>query len=228
VPGAERTPLAELGARLERLRAQLAALPTTELVKVEELDARAIELTERRDTVRAALDRLPPPRPRRLGRGGDPRLIERTELASTLGGLEVQLERTLTDRAALTRQLGDVEAIKDERDGFARAIATARRDHGRLLDDLVDRETGARPQWLRDMLGERPERPSDSRRWDRAARVLARYRIEHEIRDGDGGPLGPEPADGERRRDYERAQRAREELVCDLGREAHGDGLGLA
>jgi hypothetical protein len=228
VPGADRAPLAEFSARLERLRAQLAALPTMELARVEELDARAIELTGRRDTVGAALERLPAPRPRRLGRGGDPHLVQRTELSSTLGGLEVQLERTLTDRAALTRQLGDVDAIKDERDGLARAIATARRDHGRLLDDLVDREIGARPEWLHDALGERPERPSDGGRWDRAAGALARYRIEYEIRDGDGGPLGPEPAGGERRRDFERAQRGRDELARDLGREPHGDELGLA
>ena len=182
---------------------------------VDELDARAIELTARRDTVRAALERLPAPRPRRLGRGGDPHLVERTELSSTLGGLEVQLERTLTDRAALTRQLGDVGAIKDERDGLARAVATARRDHGRLLDYLVDRELDARPGWLRDALGEPPDRPSDARRWDRAARVLARYRIEYEFAGGDGGPLGPEPAGGEQRRDFERAQRARDDLVRD-------------
>ena len=227
MPQAERTPLAELRERLERLGAQLAALPTTELARVDELDARAIELTERRDTVRAALERLPAPRPRRFGRGGDPHLVQRTEFASTLGGVEVQLERTLTDRAALTRQLGDVGAIKDERDGLARAVATERRDHGRLLDDLVDQEIDARPGWLRDALGERPERPSDARRWDRAARVLARYRIEYAIRGG-GGPLGPEPAGGEQRRDFERAQRARDELVRDLGREAHGDELGRA
>ena len=75
VLNAERAPLAELSARLERLRAQLAALPTTELARVEDLDARAIELTERRDTVRAALERLPAPRQRRLGRGGDPHLV---------------------------------------------------------------------------------------------------------------------------------------------------------
>ena len=79
VPQAERTPLAELGARVERLRAQLAAVPTTELARVEELDARAIELTEQRDTVRAALERLPALRPRRFGRGGDPHLVQRTE-----------------------------------------------------------------------------------------------------------------------------------------------------
>ena len=141
----ERAPLAELRARLERLRAQLAALPTTELAQLDDLDARAIELTERRDTVRAALERLPAPRQRRLGRGGDPHLVERTELSSTLGGLEVQLERTLTERAALARQLGDVEAIKDERDGLASAIETARREHAGC-SRLVDRDVAAAPR----------------------------------------------------------------------------------
>ena len=127
---------------------------------VDELDARAIELTERRDTVRAALDRLPAPRQRRLGRGGDPHLVQRTELTSTLGGLEVQLERTLTERAALARQLGDIDAIKDERDGLASAIddgATRTRPAARRPRRPRDRRPAA---WVRDALGERPERPS--------------------------------------------------------------------
>ena len=37
------------------------------------------------------------------------------------------------------------------------------------------------PGWVRDELGERLDRRSDARRWDRAARTLARYRIEYEI-----------------------------------------------
>ena len=226
VPRAGCIPLAELRDRLERLRAQLAALPTTELAQLDELDASAIELTERRDTVHGALERLPAPRPRRLRRGGDPHLVQRTELSSTLGGLEVQLERTLTKRGALTRELGDIEAIRDERDGLTSAIETVRRVHARLLDELVDRELDAWPQWTLDALGDRPDRPSDGRRWDRAARVLARYRIEYDqARDGD--PLGPEPAGGDQRRGFDRAQRAREELAHDLGREPHGNDLGL-
>ncbi len=226
VPRARRMPLAELRDRLERLRAQLAALPTGKLAQLEDLDAAAIELTERRDTVRGALERLPAPRPRRLRRGGDPHLVQRTELSSTLGGLEVQLERTLTKRGALTRELGDIEAIRDERDGLTSAIETVRREHARLLDELVERELDARPQWTLEALGDRPDRPSDGRRWDRAARVVARYRIEYDqTRDGD--PLGPEPAGGDQRRDFDRAQRAREELAHDLGREPHGNDLGL-
>jgi hypothetical protein len=175
------TPLTELRERLERLRARLAALPISELAQLDDLDARAIDLTERRDIARRALERLPAPRPRRLVRGGDPHLLERTALSSTLGGLEVRLERTLTERDALARQLGDARASTDERDGLANAIGAARREHGRLLEELVDREVEASPRWLRDALGNRPDWPRGSRRWDRAARTLARYRIQYEI-----------------------------------------------
>ncbi len=220
-------PLAELRERLERLRAQLAALPTSELAQLEDLGARAIELTQRRDTVRGGLERLPAPQPRGLRRGGDPHLVQRTELTSTLGGLEVQLEGTLVKRAALARELGDVAAIRDERDGLASAIEAVRREHARLLDELVDREIDARPHWTLDALGDRPDRPSDCCRWDRAARVLARYRIEYDLA-RDGGSLGPEPAGGEQRRDFDRAQRVREDLAHDLGREPDGNELGLS
>jgi hypothetical protein len=78
------------------------------------------------------------------------RLVERRQLSSTLGDLEVQLERTLAERATLGRQLGGVAAIKDERGRLASAIGTARREHGRRLEELVDRELAAAPRWLRD------------------------------------------------------------------------------
>ncbi len=220
-PGAS---LGELRERLGRLRGQLAALPTGELQQLQELDERAIVLTERRDAVRGGLERLPAPRPRRFGRGGDPHVIERTQLTSTVAGLEVGLERVLSERASLARQLGDIEPIKQERDRLTSAINATRREHRELLDVLVEEEIAARPAWVRDVLGERPERPSGAERWDQAARTLARYRIEYEIPVGPGDPLGAPPSGGEQRRDYDRAQQAREEL----GREAPGQHLDLA
>ena len=224
LPDAARAPLAELRERLERRRAQLAALPTEDLQQLQGLDEHAIVLTGRRDAVRGGLDRLPGPRRRRFGRGGDPHVIERTQLTSALAGHEVQLERVLTERARLARQLGDIDAIKQERDSLTSAINATRREQRELLEVLVEQDIAARPGWVSDALGERPDRPSSAERWDRAARMLARYCIEYEIPAGPGDPLGAEPAGGERRRDYERAQRAREEL----GRQAPGQQLDLS
>ena len=54
--------------RLERLRTQLAALPTVGIEQLDALDTRARALTKRRDVLRGELDRIPAPRERRLGR----------------------------------------------------------------------------------------------------------------------------------------------------------------
>jgi conjugative relaxase-like TrwC/TraI family protein len=217
--------LGELSHQLERLRAQLAALPTMELGKLDALDTRTHGLTERGDALRRDLDRLPAPRERRFGRNADPHLVDRTRLSSALAGAEDQLERTLTQRAALARELGDPAAIHEERDGLASAIDTLARQHAELRNELAEREVERRPHWAREALGERPDRSSDAERWDRAARTLARYRSKYEI-GGTGNPLGDRPTDAEQRHDYERAERAREQLAQELERETPGSDLG--
>jgi hypothetical protein len=226
LPAAGRSALSKLRDQIEQLRIQLESLPTVELEQLDELDSRARELTERRDVLRRSLQQLPVPQERRFGRSEDPRLVDRTRLASALAGAEDQLERVLTQRAALDRQLGDVTAVGQERDGLAAALHTLERHHTELRNDLADREVERRPQWVRDALGERPGRPADAERWDRAALTIARYRIEYEIRDIDT-TLGPEPPSGEKRRAYEQADLARQELARELGRDQDGMNLGL-
>jgi conjugative relaxase-like TrwC/TraI family protein len=218
-PGSPRTSLRDLREQLGHLRAQFAALPTSELDRLDELDREARDLTARRDNVRAGLERLPQPRERRFGRREDPHLAERTRLSSTVGGLDVQLERTLTARATLARQLGDAEPVRAERDSLVSAIDETRSEQTQVLDRLVQRELSQSPPWVRDALGDRPVRRSAAERWDRASRTLARYRIEYEIGADAIDTLGPRPAGGDQRRDYERAQRAREQLARELGRD---------
>ena len=89
-----------------------------------------VELTERRDALRRDLDRLPDrPASAASAANQDPHLVDRTRLASALAGAEDQLERTLTQRAALARELGDPAAIRertrrpDQRDRHARPPA---------------------------------------------------------------------------------------------------------
>ena len=218
-PGSRTPPLSDLRDQIDQLRSQLESLPTVELDQLDELDTRARDLTERRDEIRTSLQRLPAPQERRFGRSEDPHIVDRTRLASALAGAEDQLERVLTQRATLARQLGDVTAVGQERDGLTAALRTLERQHAELRNDLADREVERRPQWARDALGERPDRQADAERWDRAARTIARYRIEYEILDSDT-TLGPEPPGGEQRRAYQQADLAREELARDFGREA--------
>lgn len=214
-----RPSLTERSERLERLRAQLAALPVKELEQLEQLDARAVELSARRDTARAGLEQLPAVQTRRLGRSRDPHVVDRSRLESMLGGLDAQLEQALTARATIARQLGEVEPIRAERDGLLDAISTLRRECHQLLDDLTQAELAARPRWMRDALGERSERQSDAERWDRAARVIARYRIQYEASGVVGDPLGPKPSGGDRLRAHENARKVWEQFAHDLERE---------
>src|ERR1019366_9935145 len=201
-------PLTEMREQVDRLRAQLDALPTAELTRLDELDARARTLTERRDLLRGELDRLPAARERRFGRVEDAHLVDRTRLSSALAGAEDQLERTLSQRATLGRQLGDIAATREERDGLVNTTNTLQREHTQLRNELAERELAAHPTWTHETLGDRPHRAWDAERWDHAARTIARYRIEYTITDT-ADPLGPQPADREQRADYERAQRAR-------------------
>jgi conjugative relaxase-like TrwC/TraI family protein len=222
-PGPAR--MRELRDALQKLQAQLAGLPTRELDQLDSLDREAIELTERRDTLRDNLERIPDPPRRRFGRNTDTHIVKRTQLASALHGIEAQLDRALAGRAAIARVVGDVDQIRSERDDRIRAITALRREQRDLRDDLADREVHAGPGWLRDALGERPDGRSAGQRWDRAAQVLGRYRVKYDIPADAGDALDREPADSEQRHDYAAALR-----VCDRFLEAQRDlpGLGLS
>jgi hypothetical protein len=216
-------PLTELRERVAQLQAQLAALPTTELYELDELERRAVDLIEHRDRLRDALVKLPEPKARLLGRVDDSHLVDRTRLRSALEAAESSFERTLTERDTLARQLGNPDTIRAERDGLRGALQQARREHDDTLDQLVERELAARPKWTREALGERPAGLSDGEQWDRAADKLARYRINYQIGE-DRDVLGPEPPEGEQRREYQQAQRSRERS---LERDAPGHDIEL-
>ncbi len=229
LPTGTASSLVALRERLKQLRAQLAALPTRELDRLDELDATARELTSRRDSVRDSLDRLRTPRERRFGRSRDPHIVERTQLASALNSLETQLERALTDRATLANELGDPDAIHAERDGLSHAIQILLRERRQALENRIDHDLATEPSWVRDALGERPDRRSDGRRWDHAARTLVRYRIEYGVAGRPDEPLGPPPVgDRDQRRAYERAIRERDQLHLALGHEVSGNELDLS
>ena len=219
-------PLGELRERVEQLQAQLAVLPGELLWEFDELQRRAVELTQLRDRIRDSLAKLPEPKTRLLGRVDDPHITDRHRLGITLEGTERSLERSLNQRDTLARQLGNPESIRSESDGLRNALQQAHREHDQILDGLVERELATRPGWAREALGERPAGAWRGQQWDQAADKLARYRITYNISDSRDA-LGPEPPMGQQRDDYERAQRAVNELGRTLEREAPGHDLDL-
>jgi hypothetical protein len=147
-------------------------------------------------------------------------------LTSALNGSEAQLERVLTRRGTLARQLGDPAAPREERDGLTSAVDTLTREHTKLRNQLADRELQRQPGWMRDALGERPATPAAANRWEDAARSLARYRIAYEI-PADTPGLGERPPRGPQRDYYDIADRARQQLGRELERQAPGHDIEL-
>jgi chromosome segregation ATPase len=213
---------AELRAQLDHLRSQLETLPTDELTRLDELETRALALTEQRDQLRQELDQLPAPR-----RWRDRHVIDRTRLTSALSGAETQLEHTLSERARLARQIGDPEMIREEHDGLLNATQALRQTLNHERDRRAERELAANPAWAREALGERPEHGWARERWDHAAQTITRYRIEHDITDPQD-TLGPPPSDPTQHADYEQAQQACEQLAHELGRNEPSHQLDLS
>jgi hypothetical protein len=142
----------------------------------------------------------------------DPHFADRIRLRSVLDSTEGAIERTLTERDTLARQVGNPDAIRIESDGLRNALQQARREHNQTLKTLVERELAGRPEWTREALGERPDGAWRGRQWDETAAKLARYRITYDITNTQD-PLGPEPPAGEQRREYQQAQRSRERTI---------------
>jgi hypothetical protein len=116
------------GERIAQLRAQLNALPTRALRRVDDLTARMRTLTAHREQLEERLAILPAPT-RRLGREHDLNAVERAHLYSALQAGERELTRTFTERTRLERNLGaDPAKTCTERDDLQRALAKLTRE----------------------------------------------------------------------------------------------------
>jgi conjugative relaxase-like TrwC/TraI family protein len=229
-PPADPSRLRELRERVEQLRTQLAALPTRQLQRIEDLDSRAITLSSQREQLAERLAGLPEPR-RRLGREQDPHAIERTHLASALDGSDRELDGVLTQRSRLERELGNPDEIRSERDGLQHALTQSKGEHTELRNELAERELRAPGTWVEDIFGKRPDQPRPLETWENGVRHAARYRAQYDITDTDDA-LGPRPEPRDQLRDWERAREAVERSARRLGREATADrdidlGIGL-
>ncbi len=221
---AEPTPLAaatparlrELRERVEQLQAQLAALPTRQLQRIEDLDARALTLTTQREQLTERLAGLPEPR-RRLGREQDPHAVERAHLTSALQAGERGLDAVLAQRGRLERELGDPVEARAEREGLEHAITHATREHTALRNELAERELRTPAAWVKATFGERPDRPAQREAWESGVRQAARYRTQYNVTDPTD-VLGPRPERRAQQRDWERAREAVERAERRLGR----------
>jgi hypothetical protein len=209
--------LRDLGERVERLSAQRAALPTSELGQLDTAHARVLELTARRDELSASLERLPAPKRSVLGRERDEHIIDRTRISAALNGTLDAIVRARETETRLREQLGNPEQIRSEIDGLDQVIRQLTSERDRLLNDLTERELQAPGEWAKALLGERLT-GSRSEDWDTAVRRVARYRIEHEIADQTDAS-GPEPHDRHQAGQWHRAHEAVERAERRLSRE---------
>jgi hypothetical protein len=214
---ATRAQLRELGERVEQLQAQLRALPLGKLERIEDLDRLAITLMSQRNENAERLAELPERR-RRLGREKDPHIGERSYLRSALQSNEVALADVLERRSDLARELCDVPEVRAERDGLEHAIGEVTRDRTAVRDELVERELQAPGAWVRGTFGERPDGPRAGEVWDQGVRLVARYRVEHDVADSYEA-LGPRLELREEQRRWERARKAIARDQRQLGRD---------
>ena len=197
-PVASVSRLIDLREQISRHRLVFSALPTRPLARFDELDTTerqlAIEHEEHTDRL-AALD----PPTRRLGRVRDPNADERAFLVTALELNERALSEVRVERTRLRRELRDPDQVRSEREGIEAAIDQLQHDYDRVRDVLADRLLDRRPRWLTEALGDRPEHDRESKTWDRAARAIAAFRLDHEVSDSRTA-LGPEPSLGDARR----------------------------
>jgi hypothetical protein len=138
--------LRELRERIEQLQAQLKAVPTRAIARVEHLDGRALTLSTQREALTKRLAQLPEPR-RRYGREHDTHAIERAQLTSALEAHDRELQTVVLLRSDLERDLCDPAETRAERDGLERAISETALELRAGHDERVEREPiNSRPE----------------------------------------------------------------------------------
>lgn len=132
--------------RVERLSAQLAALPAGKLRRIEDLERREQTLAGQREQTTGLLAELPEPR-RRLGREHDPHAVQRAHLTSALQALERGLQATRGERESIQAEVGEPAALQRERQSLQDDLERLTREHPELdqqreQDQVAQREHG--------------------------------------------------------------------------------------
>jgi conjugative relaxase-like TrwC/TraI family protein len=214
----EHARLAAIGAEADRLTALLAGLPMRELRQLDRVAAERVGVAAQRDDTAARLQALPAPERTLLGRMRDPQAAERARLAAAVGAADQQLVALDRYAARLQRDVGPVQAVRDERDGLDRRLAQLDAQGRDLRDALAERDVAQPPAWAQQLFGERPAHPRQAEQYDRGVREVARFRIEHEVSD-DAPELGPEPSDARQRGAWRQAANVARQVQRRLGRE---------
>ncbi len=213
--------LPQLREQLRHAEAQLRALPTHELQRIDDLDARAATVAHQRERLADQLADLPAPR-RRLGRVHDEHAVERAHLQAAHEGAERELDAVLAQRAMRARELGDPGEFRAERDGLECELRQLSREQAALRDRLAERELRQPSAWVRATFGERPEEPEARGAWERGVREAAQYRAMYDVTDPSDA-LGPRPGHRGQQYDWERACEVVERSQRRLGRDAKAD-----
>jgi conjugative relaxase-like TrwC/TraI family protein len=198
--------LRELRDLIQRLHTQVTALPTRQLQRIEDLDARALTLTAQHGQIKQRIDDLPQPR-RRLGREQDLNSLERAHLTGALQAADRELDAVLSQRERLARELGDPSEIRAERDGVKSALTQLTREHTAIRDELAEREVHAPGAWAARAFGQLPDEPQARKEWERRVRQVVRYRLQYNFTDPND-PLGMRPEPPAQQRDWQRAREA--------------------
>lgn len=210
--------LIDLRNQISQTELSLAAIPHRGLERLDELDAKHRETSERLDDHRRQLEALPQPR-RRLGRLHDPAFQQRDFLTRAISLDEQQIADLQTARTQQRHSIGDPDRARSERDGLRTQLTVLRRDYTTVREQLVDQTVDRRPDWLTKTLGEPPERATDRAIWDAAARELAGFRLDHDVTDHRAA-LGPQPSqDRDAQRHWQRAEATLERAQRQLGRQ---------
>jgi conjugative relaxase-like TrwC/TraI family protein len=200
--------------RVEALEAQIRALKSPELARLEAAERRELVLIAHQDDLTARAQAVPPAPKLRLA--SDPHSSERQSLERAMGGVRAELDGLRTVRYRLGREVGPPDQIRAKRSALEQDVARARTEREALLRELVTRDLASDPQWAREALGPRPRQRDDRDVWDRAARGLARYRLEHGI-DDERIALGERPREPAAVERYERARSTLDRVQRQLG-----------
>jgi conjugative relaxase-like TrwC/TraI family protein len=199
---------AQTAAHDEALRAELAKLPSEELVaRHKELSVPAGHERTREKSYASESQRLAEAREQLE------RAVAKCEAVEALGWRERREQ--LPD--ALSREETWGEAVKKRTAALERIEppSTEARRERELAEQLLDRRAAkalaaARiepPSYIVKELGERPTEPTKARVWDQGVRKVERYRLERGVTDRESpfGPEPPEPGDRLAHREAERS-----------------------
>jgi conjugative relaxase-like TrwC/TraI family protein len=200
--------------RVAALQLRLEALSVPEVKRLEAAERREHELTCHKAELLDRLRRIPPGPKFSLARDGH--AGERLNLERAVHGVDVELAGVWTLRDRLVKEVGEPDQIRLERHAIEGALASARSQRDRLAKPLIAHELSSQPRWATLALGEPPDPARERELWDRAARGLARYRLEHDVAD-ESVALGPRLAGATGIDRYEKARAQLERVRHELG-----------